>query len=315
MAGVWIGIDGGGSKTEFMSVTEDGIPAASWLAAGSDYHEIGMKAVGKTLAEGVRRVLPDGASVRGICFGMPTFGENGAEDFVAVRYMEDVLHPFPLHVVNDVEAGWAASLALNDGVNIVAGTGSIAYGRDKFGNTARCGGWMEFFSDEGSCYWLGRRALELFAKESDGRKAKGPLYELMKRHLCLQDDYEINSIVREKYAPSREKTASLQRILAAAAMDGDVSAAALYQEAGQELAMMVETIIQQLSFETIPRVSYSGGLFSTGDLILHPFQAALTMPVRLEKPLLMPVEGAVLLATEHFAPQEINQFRACILSR
>ena len=64
---------------------------------------------------------------------------------------------------------------------------------------------MEFFSDEGSGYWLGRRAFELFAKQSDGRKPKGKLHELLKKHLKLEDDSELNNLVREVYAPSREK--------------------------------------------------------------------------------------------------------------
>ncbi|MFR7490817.1 MAG: BadF/BadG/BcrA/BcrD ATPase family protein [[Ruminococcus] torques] len=54
----------------------------------------------------------------------------------------------------------------------MAGTGSIAYGQNKFGTEARAGGWDDGFSDEGSCYWLGKKALELFSKESDGRVKK-----------------------------------------------------------------------------------------------------------------------------------------------
>ena len=74
--------------------------------------------------------------------------------------------------MNDSVVGWAGSLGLSSGINLVAGTGSIAYGRNDAGEEARAGGWDERFSDEGSCYWLGMKSLELFSKESDGRAEK-----------------------------------------------------------------------------------------------------------------------------------------------
>ncbi|MEI9903464.1 MAG: BadF/BadG/BcrA/BcrD ATPase family protein [Asticcacaulis sp.] len=70
--------------------------------------------------------------------------------------------------------GWAGSLAGADGINIVAGTGSIGYG-ERLGRGARAGGWGEVFSDEGSAYWIAVQGLAAFARMSDGRLAKGPL--------------------------------------------------------------------------------------------------------------------------------------------
>ncbi len=57
---------------------------------------------------------------------------------------------------NDMVCGWAGSLACADGINVVAGTGSICYGEYQ-GRSARCGGWGELFSDEGSAYWIARQ--------------------------------------------------------------------------------------------------------------------------------------------------------------
>ena len=71
--------------------------------------------------------------------------------------------------------GWAGALAGEDGINIVAGTGSIAYGEYR-GRSARAGGWGELFSDEGSAYWLAREGLRLFSRMSDGRAPRGALY-------------------------------------------------------------------------------------------------------------------------------------------
>lgn len=303
--GVWIGIDGGGTKTKFLAANEDGKRLQIYTTGGTYYHLDGIGTVCARLKEGVDAVRA-GEEVLGICYGMPGFGEGGAADEAAVTRIRKALGPNLLHVVNDVEVGWAGSMALSPGVNIVAGTGSIAYGRDEVGNSARSGGWMEFFSDEGSGYWLGRRTFQLFAKQSDGRVPRGKLHELLKAHLGLEDDYELNNLVRDVYAPSREKTASIQRVLLEAARAGDESAIRLYEEAGQELAQNVTAVIRQLQLGDAPAVSYSGGIFETGELILKAFRASLDPSVRFMRPVWGPSEGALLLAVEYFAPQNLQ---------
>ena len=65
---------------------------------------------------------------------------------------------------------------------LIAGTGSIAYGEFD-GRTARAGGWGELFSDEGSAYWIAREGLKLFSRMSDGRSARGALYDILRQSL------------------------------------------------------------------------------------------------------------------------------------
>lgn len=312
--GIWIGIDGGGTKTKFLAVNEDGKKLCSYITGGTYYHVDGLETVCTRLSKGITAVKRD-YEINGICFGMPGYGEGGTSDNDAVARIRESLTSCKLHVVNDVEVGWAGSLALSPGVNIVAGTGSIAYGRNRHGHSARSGGWMEFFSDEGSGYWLGCRTLELFAKQSDGRIPKGKLYELLKTNLALQDDNDLNNLVRNVYAPSREKTASLQRILFEAAKEGDCSSVEVYKEAGHELALIADAVIRKLQFDDIPTVSFSGGVFSTGDLILKPFREAMNARANLVQPALEPVEGAVLLAVEKFAPRELLKIKNALLQR
>lgn len=306
--GIWIGIDGGGTKTKFLAIDQQGHRLRTYLSGGTYYHSDGIENVCKRLKEGVKAVKAED-DILGIGFGMPGFGEGGEADEIAVLKIRQALAPYNLCIVNDVEVGWAGSLAMSPGVNIVAGTGSIAYGRDSIGNDARSGGWMEFFSDEGSGYWLGRRTFELFAKQSDGRLPKGELYVLLKAYLRLEDDNDLNNLVRDVYATSREKTASIQRILLRAAQAGDLNALGLYKEAGQELALIVSAVIRKLQLGDNPSVSYSGGIFETGELILKPLREAMDMEINLIRPILGPTEGATLLAVEKFAPQNLDKVK------
>lgn len=125
---------------------------------------------------------------------------------------------FYLHIgliSNDVEAGWAGSLGMEPGIHLVSGTGSIAFGKNKAGKSKRSGSWSAFFGDEGSCCWLGRRTMELFSKQADGRIPVGPLYHMMRERFQLKQDMDFIACMEAEYIPVRSKTASLQKLLLA----------------------------------------------------------------------------------------------------
>ena len=238
--GYYMGIDGGASKTQFALCDERGRVRAQYASSGSSYIELGVEAVCETLRKGVDELCGNIAreSVTGVCFGMPCYGERPARDAAAAQEIQRALAPLPVYFENDVAAACAGSLALQSGIIILAGTGSMAWGRDRHGDMKRTGGWPEFFSDEGSCYWLGRRALEMFGKQADGRLPRGGLYEVIRTHFELRDDSEI--IVRlEETGYTRKSIAALQLLLMEAALAGDESALSLYDEAARELALLV----------------------------------------------------------------------------
>ena len=178
----FLGIDGGGTKTDFLLLDENGKTIAQRKIGTISYKHVGMDYVTELLRENINQIL-DGNDAY-ICLAFPNWGESRVND---ERFLcrIDKITDRPMKIVNDSAAGWAGSLGLEEGINLVAGTGSIAYGQNKFGTEARAGGWDDGFSDEGSCYWLGKKALELFSKESDGRVKKGKLLEIFRYNLTL----------------------------------------------------------------------------------------------------------------------------------
>lgn len=298
----FIGIDGGGSKTKFALCDEQGHIRAECVLSGSSYRELGADEVCGLLRQGVGKVC-EGiglGSVSGVCFGMPCYGEHGEEDALAARKIEQALAPLPVCFQNDVAAAWAGTLALQSGIIILAGTGSMAWGRDRHGAMKRCGGWSEFFSDEGSGYWLGKKTLELFSKQADGREPKGKLYEIVRTHFALRDDFDvIGRLDAQGY--SRKSVAALQLLLEKAALAGDESALRLYGEAAHELALMVKALRSGMDLAPNSPVSYAGGLWGAGALILRPFLEAIKdLDMTPAEPLLTPVDGAILFAAERF---------------
>ena len=302
----YIGVDGGGTKTAVSIASADSSHLMSEVTGSAAWREFGVDNVIKRIKTVIDDFqLSESGEIAAIAMGLPCYGESEAGDCELLRAFTNIFYGVPLYLTNDAEVGWAGSLSLSPGVSVVAGTGSIAYGKDDFGNTTRCGGWSEFFSDEGSCYWIGRKVLQLFSRQADGRTPKDELYSIVRKEFNINNDFEIIDLVHTEYISNREKVASLQLIAKEAALVGSCSARNLYIDAAGRLCDMVIAIRDQLQFKKQPfPVSYSGGLFKAGDLILPYFNENITaiggVPVT---PKYEPVHGAVLLAFEQNCPE------------
>lgn len=302
--GCFLGVDGGGTKTAFVLIGADGRELARH-EGGSSYHiQVGFEALHALLHEGVHAVLDKaGASAEDVIFaffGLPAHGEDSqVQPFLDV-IPEAVLGHHRYACGNDMICGWAGSLGGEDGINIVAGTGSIGYG-ERQGLSARGGGWGEVFSDEGSAYWIAVQGLNAFSRMSDGRLSRGPLHELLTRELELKSDLDVCGYVYARSGPQRDRIAGLSRLVARAAAQGDEAARRIFTDAGRELAAIVEAIRQRLEYQPGESVnlSYSGGVFQGGELILQPFRQQLSLyspGYRLITPCFSPAIGAALYA-------------------
>jgi N-acetylglucosamine kinase-like BadF-type ATPase len=266
----FLGVDGGGTKTRFLLIDETGAVLASHLEGPAYYLEIGLDELSRMLARGIAHTLRDGAvreeDLSYTFLGLPAYGEDSkllpaldaapAQALPHGRYRCD----------NDMVCGWAGALAGGDGINIVAGTGSIAYG-EFAGRKARAGGWGELFGDEGSSYWLAREGLRLFSRMSDGRSPRGPLHEQVRRHFALASDLDLCAAIYGQDIAQRSQFAQLARLVLASAGEGDTAALGLLQSAAQELADLVDAVRAQLQIPAdapIP-VSSSGGMFQPGN--------------------------------------------------
>jgi len=308
----YIGIDGGGTKTALCAASlNDALPRYS-KTSGSSWREYGISGVAQLLKDAVDSLMeakPD--QIGGIVMGLPGYGESEEGDCALEREIQNTFAPIPVYITNDVEAGWAGSLALEAGINVVAGTGSIAFGKDSYGKTVRCGGWSALFGDEGSCYWIGRKVMELFSKQFDGRIPKDELYSIVRRELDLKNDTSFIDLMHNEYLVKRKQAASLQLLAEKAALAGSPSAKALYSEAVRELLLLATAVRSQLVFnENTWKVSYSGGLFKAEELVLMQFTREIEKSGGMVcSPRFEPVEGAVLLAFQHFYSDGLDEIQ------
>jgi N-acetylglucosamine kinase-like BadF-type ATPase len=303
---LFLGCDSGGTKTDLVVVTGEGHLAAS-LTAPSTYYlsagSRGIELVGEVLEAAVRAVCARAGiapgDLRFAFFGLPGYGEVAADVPALDAAAGRALRHDRFRCDNDMLCGWAGSLAGADGINAIAGTGSMTYGR-RAGTGARVGGWGELFGDEGSGYWIGIQALRAFTRMSDGRAGRGPLYDVLRRDLELGADIDLVALVLHQWRGARQQIAALAPAVREAALAGDTCAQAILADAAAELTGLVDVTRRRLGFgpaEAVP-VSYSGGIFAMAE-VRDAFLAGIAdLPAsyRVTRPRYAPVIGAALYA-------------------
>lgn len=299
----YLGVDGGGTKTAFVLIDKDGKICSYTKMKSCHYLQVGLEKFEEIIKKGINKLCKlSNCNIEDISysfFGLPGFGENKEDEIKLIKIVENILDSKKFQCGNDVEAGWAGSLACEPGINIVGGTGAIGFGRDHSGNSARASGWGYYCGDEGSAYWLGKKLISYFSKEADGRLTKTPLYKIVKDKFDLKRDFDLITVVYEELEMKRNKVASIAPLLYKAAQQNDKHAINLYKKAGYEHSLTVKAIINKLNFNIRKKilVSYSGGVFKAGKYILDPFKEYLSdVNVKLIKPRLLPVTGAALYA-------------------
>lgn len=302
---VFLGVDGGGTKTALCLIDWEGRVVARAQAPSCYYFTEGIGLVGRVLRQGVDKVCrqagitPD--HIDHAFFGLPSYGEVSGDVPALDAAPEAILGHSRYACGNDMVCGWAGSLGGADGINVISGTGSMTYG-ERAGLGARVGGWGELFGDEGSAYWIAIRGLSAFSRMSDGRLATGPLYGMFREQLGLASDLDLVDIVLNRWQGGRREIAGLSRMVAEAASAGDACAAEILTGAARELANIVDTTRRRLGFgpDEGVSVSYSGGIFTSAS-ILGRFDVALSDfygGYDLRKPLYSPVVGAALYAAK-----------------
>lgn len=302
----YLGVDGGGSKTAFALIDSYGHVLARATAPTSYYFNDGFDVVETVLTQGVADICQQAAietsDIDAAFFGIPGYGEASGDIEELDAVPGRVLGHDRYSCNNDMVCGWAGSLAGEDGINVISGTGSMTYG-ERQGVGQRVGGWGELFGDEGSAYWIAAQGLNAFSRMSDGRLTRGPLHAMLREQLQLTGDLDVVSLVIDTWGGNRSSIAALATTVCQAARGDDGVARAILSTAATELVTLIDTTRTLVGFtdqETV-RVSYSGGMFSD-DGFRALFIAALdAQPAKyeLKRPLLDPALGAALYAAKH----------------
>jgi N-acetylglucosamine kinase-like BadF-type ATPase len=166
-------------------------------------------------------------------------------------------------VTTDAVVALAGATAGDPGIICVAGTGSIAYGRNAVRKLARVGGWGYIFGDEGGGFDLTRQALRAILRHEEGW---GPDTALHGALLHATSTTSANDLMHRFYTQqfSRPQIASYAKVVDSVANSGDAVARNIVVNAAQQLATAVSAVRMQL-FERgeAAKTAYVGGVFKS----------------------------------------------------
>ncbi|MFZ4848877.1 MAG: N-acetylglucosamine kinase [Caldilinea sp.] len=304
MTAWYLGVDGGGTKTEVAICDAQG-HIVGWGQGGA----AGIDSVGAATATISLRTalsaalqqagLPAEAPLTGAFFGMA--GVVSPEDRAIVHSIAGHLGLHgTVNVDHDIRIALAGGLAGRPGIALISGTGSSCFGINARGERWQSGGWGHLIADEGSSYWLGCNAIRLAIGTYDGRW-QSALLEPVQQRLGLK---EMTDIHHRLYTQGLTKSelAAFAPLVVEAAQAGDLPAQQVLRRGMADLAQMVEAVARHLGWGDSPcEVTLTGGLWRAGASVLAPFQAALAeqLPAAiLVQPELAPVLGACVLALQ-----------------
>jgi glucosamine kinase len=299
----YLGIDGGGTKTTCVAGDEVSL-LGSAVTGPSNITRVGEVRARESLQEAVRHACAaaqiDPRQLRRSYVGVAGAGRQ--EIAGAVREIIAEIVAGEIEVVGDMEIAMEAAFGAGPGVIVIAGTGSIAYGRDGQGKTARAGGWGFASSDEGSGYWIGRMAVSVLMRAADeaadNRTAEqpSPLFHEMRAIWKLESFEEL-----ARASNSNPDFAALLPAVLAAATAGDELARQILRQAGRELAQLASIVARKLFPQDILHIplAMAGGVFRYATIAREVFcDAVHRLDPRLDvnPQVVEPVDGALQMA-------------------
>ncbi|HEX6800574.1 MAG TPA: BadF/BadG/BcrA/BcrD ATPase family protein [Ktedonobacterales bacterium] len=254
---LFLGVDGGGTSTRAVLVDTSGEVRGRGAASSANQEVIGRDAAVAAVHAAVHAALAEAGAelpVRAAWVGLA--GVDSPADAEALR---PALAPLADHlrVSNDAEL-LVGALPGGVGVALIAGTGSIALGRNAAGETTRAGGWGHIFGDEGSGYALGVAALRAAARAADGRGEPTALRLAVLRTLDVAAPYAL--IARVHQDCDKAAIARLASLVVAEAEADDAVARTILHQAAADLAEQAHAVMRTLALEAPVALALGGGL-------------------------------------------------------
>lgn len=261
--GIVVGVDGGGTHTTVAIADGEGRELLRREGLPGLVDPRNPAASGFVIVTLLQQALHDAgvsAPVDTLCAGLAGVG-NEAERLAVADALSAGGIARRVHVVTDGEIALEGALGAEPGILLVAGTGSVAYGRAEDGRVERCGGWGWVMGDEGSAVAIAREALRAALRSDDGR---GPATELLPRiltRLGLTDPAELPPWVGRA---EKGEIAALADLIAGSAEADDWVALEILEAAAAEMALHAGALARRLAPWTAERAMvFHGGLFAS----------------------------------------------------
>jgi N-acetylglucosamine kinase-like BadF-type ATPase len=298
-----VGVEGGGTKTNVAIADETGKILTRTISGPSNFLTIGIEKASENIIDGISSCLReldlDKSALNTIMLGLTGAGrlfernsmKYGFKDFsVNLDFLfENII------VDSDARVSLEAAFPNKAGMILIAGTGSIMFAKDEAGNTFRVGGWGRILGDEGSGYFISKRALLAVTRAIDGRGEKTLLTKLLDERFKLGS---LETIVKAIYTDNFD-IASISPTVFDAAQKNDKIAIAILDEAVEDLCLHIKTMVEKIQFKDTLGISFTGSILTNDNYVrtnvLNVLKDKFPFIV-LNEASADPLEGAIIMA-------------------
>lgn len=264
-----IGVDGGGTKTEAVAYSLEGDVIKTSLKGFANLLNGKEEALANIVSSIEELITELGTeNLKGVYLGIAGMevGDN------AKYILDEIKEVFGIEalLMNDGELALKAMLKGEDGILVIAGTGSIVFGIHNE-KVARCGGWGHLLGDEGSGYKISIDALKNILFEEDNSIEKSEL------SLAIMNEFgwnNIDEIVEFVYSSSKDEIAKIAPIVSKFAEAGDNFAKGILEKEAIALAKTTQNVYEKLGFEKCS-IGLVGGVVRKSKIMRETFEKCL----------------------------------------
>lgn len=292
-----MGIDGGGSNLRIVITDLNLMVCAECRAGTVNPSVIGQKETSKiiqeTMREAMQQVGLSAVDIAAVGIGIAGASANHSKDWL-IEVVSGVLPNSIISPSSDIEIALVGAHGKRQGILILAGTGSVAFGVNAEGKSVQAGGWGYLIGDEGSGFWVGREGLRAVAQAEDSRGESTILSEMIFDKLALKQSTELIQWLYGLDKPPVKLIAGLARVVLEAAEADDSVARKIIDRAAQYLADYGVAVQKQLDMHH-ENIAFAGGLLETQNMLSNRLRELLGLS-EFPQAKYSPVIGAALLA-------------------
>lgn len=303
----YIGMDGGGTKTACVLVDQDLNIIHKCAGGAANFLIIGTDKVSQHITSLIYDCLSSAKiksnEIKGIVLGATGAGRRNdaekMENFFIEYAKSTALGNLSFRVESDARVALEGAFAGKPGSILIAGTGSIMFGKDENGEVHRVGGFGRFIGDEGSGYSIGRKGLKELAKYYDGRGPSTALSTLSADKFKLTSPESIiNAVYKDNF-----DVASIAPLVIEAAEKNDNVCLNILNEECMELQLHIGAMKRKIKTDVL-NISLIGGIVSSDNFFARMFKKRVTenFPfANIKQPDFSPEIGAALMAKSQFS--------------
>lgn len=299
-----VGMDGGGTKTKCI-LTDVNLKTVYETAGGpSNFLVIGTEEVSKTILNLIDQCISSTKisvnDIYAVVLGTTGGGRRNDAEILESQIIKDAAEKSftikKFSVESDARIALEGAFSGDAGSILIAGTGSIMFGKDEAGNIHRVGGFGRFIGDEGSGYRIGRLGLNAVARALDGRARYTKIADLLDQEFSVSSSEElITEVYRNNF-----NIASVAPLVFDAAESGDKIAQRILEDEANELLLHISAMKEKLKVPLL-KVSLIGSLLTTANYFSYLFNEMVVRKfndIQIKEAEHSPEYGAALMAKQ-----------------